>query len=249
MARASILLTDDEAVFGETTAELLRRHGYDCDTTACGRSALEALHRRHYDVLVADIMMPGNDGLDLPRAAQALQPDLQVILVTGYPTVETAVQSLDHGVFAYKIKPFHFDDFLATVEQATRRGRLRHGLRQETVRAEALATRLRALQDVADGKTGADALNLTVRHYIREILGHASASLLDALEVLELADAAPGSNPPVRRLARHPDAEVYQEAIRETMAVLESTKGAFKSRELADLRRKLGVLMDVLGTG
>lgn len=246
MSRASVLLVDDEPVFGETTAELLRRHGYDCDVARCVDEAQARLQARAYDALVADIMMPGNAGMELLQVAQSRHPGLPIILVTGYPSVETAVQSLDHGVFAYKIKPFDLDDFLDTVAQAVRRGRLQQGLREEASRAEALSQRLRELAELSGHDSGSEALDLTARQYLRVVLASVSESLLEALGVLDLVDM-PAAELPLRKLAQHPDAIVYRQAINETMAVLESTKGAFKSRELADLRRKLGALMHVTG--
>lgn len=248
MPSAAVLLVDDEPVFGETTAELLRRQGYRCDVAHSVQEAEAYLAATPYDALVADIMLPGNAGLELLKVAQARHPGLPIILVTGYPSVETAVQSLDHGVFAYKIKPFDLTDFLATVAQAVRRGRLQQGMRDQAGRAEVLAQRLRELAGLNDRDNGADALDLTARHYLRVVLASASESLLEALGVLDLIDM-PAAELPLRKLARHPDAIAYREAINETMAVLEATKSAFKSRELADLRRKLGVLMTVTSTG
>lgn len=244
MRRASVLLVDDEPVFGETTAELLRRNGYHCDVANCVDQAQARLRAMPYDALVADIMMPGNAGLELLKVKQERHPGMPVILVTGYPTVETAVQSLDLGVFAYKIKPFDLADFLETVGQAVQRGRLQRGLRDEAGRAEALSQRLRELADLAGHDSGTDVIDLTAQQYLRAVLASVSESLLEALGVLDLVDM-PAAEQPLRHLARHPDAIVYRQAINETMAVLESTKGAFKSRELADLRRKLGVLMSV----
>lgn len=248
MPRAAVLLVDDEPVFGETTAELLRRQGYHCDIATTVDQAQALLTATAYDALVADIMLPGNAGMALLKVAQSRHPGLPIILVTGYPSVETAVQSLDHGVFAYKIKPFDLDDFLETVAQAVRRGRLQQGLRDEAGRAEALTQRLRELADIIGHDSGSDALDLTARQYLRVVLASVSESLLEALGVLDLVDM-PAAELPLRKLARHPDAIVYRQAINETMAVLESTKGAFKSRELADLRRKLGALMHVTGQG
>ena len=147
MVRASVLLTDDEEVFGQTTAELIRRNGYDCDVANCVDGAMAFLAQRRYDVLVADIMMPGNARLDLLHQARSGFPDMQIILVTGFPSVETAVQSLDNGVFAYKIKPFDFDDFMITLSQAVKRARLQQGVRHQAERGEARG-------DVGHGEAG-----------------------------------------------------------------------------------------------
>ncbi|MDI1300830.1 MAG: response regulator [bacterium] len=245
MSEASILLADDEEVFGQTTAELIRRAGYHCDVVVCVDGALARLEETRYDVLVADIMMPGSAQHDLLSTARQRFPDMQIILVTGFPSVETAVKSLDKGAFAYKIKPFDLDDFISTLGLAVKRSRLQRGMRHEVIRGEAIAQRLRELLAALDTGGASGGLSLTARQYIKVVMANVSESMLDALDVMALVDM-PAADVPVRRLAQHPDSVVFREAIRETIAVLESTKTAFKSRELAELRRKLDVLMTVI---
>ena len=245
MSEATILLADDEEVFGQTTAELIRRAGYHCDVAVCVESALVRLEAMRYDVLVADIMMPGSTQHDLLSLARQRFPDMQIILVTGFPSVETAVKSLDKGAFAYKIKPFDLDDFMSTLGHAVKRARLQRGMRHEVIRGEAIAQRLRELLAALDTGGTSIGLGLTARQYIRVVMTNVSESMLDALDVMALIDM-PAADIPVRRLAQHPDSLVFREAIRETIAVLDSTKTAFKSRELADLRRKLDTLMRVI---
>jgi DNA-binding NtrC family response regulator len=201
LPRASVLLADDEPVFGETTAELLRRHDYDCDLVPDVALARACLERRRYDVLVADIMMPGNTSLGLLPAARERQPDLSIILVTGYPSVETAVHSVDSGVFAYKIKPFAVEDFLATVAQAVRRSRLRRGLQDEAARSAELSARLQALADLVAREKEGRALELSAREYLRLVMGSLSGSLLEALQVVDAMDM-PGAEAPLRTLGR-----------------------------------------------
>jgi CheY-like chemotaxis protein len=244
--RATVLLADDEPVFGETTAELLRRAGFGCDLVDSADAAIRHLHEHDCDVLVADIVMPGNARLDLLEHVRSLRQPPTVILVTGYPSVETAVGSLEKGVFAYKVKPFDIDDFIATVGDAARQARLRRGLRHEADRSQALARRMEELRDLLEAGVAPDMLKLTAQQYIGGVLASIIESLVEALGVLELA-AAPEGAAPLRTLVSHPDIKVYQEAIRHSIAVLESTKGAFKSRELADLRRKLDLLLQVVG--
>lgn len=247
MKPAAVLLADDEPVFGETTAELLRRHGHDCDLARDADQARALLASCRYDALVADIMMPGNAGLGLLATARELQPGLSVILVTGFPSLETAVHSVDSGVFAYKIKPFPVDDLLCTVAQAARRTRLHRGLLNEASRTAELAARLQELADLVAVEKGGRQLDLSACEYLRLVMGTLSESLLETLHVVDVMNL-PGAGTPLRQLARHPEGEAFRNAIRETMDVLEATKGSFKSRELADLRRRLGALMSVTGS-
>jgi len=110
-----ILIADDETIFSNATADLLRQEGYECDVAPDAHTAAALLTRTPYDLLIADIKMPGNDGLefirDLPRVTQGIP----VILVTGYPSLRTAIQSIQLPVVAYLTKPVEFDELKTQV--------------------------------------------------------------------------------------------------------------------------------------
>src|SRR5690606_2283767 len=119
-----VLLADDEVPFRSTTARLLERPGLVCVQVSTADEAAERLGQETFDVLVADMRMQGNDRLDLVRYVRGLPVAPSVILVTGYPSVDTAMGSMDHGVYAYRVKPFDLEDFLQQVNDAGRRARL-----------------------------------------------------------------------------------------------------------------------------
>lgn len=104
-ASGHILLADDEESFLSTTARLLRREGYTCDCAKDASTAIQMLREQEYDVLISDIRMPGNDDLELIREASQIAKGLPVILITGYPTVQTAIQSVGVNVSSYLVKP------------------------------------------------------------------------------------------------------------------------------------------------
>lgn len=118
-----LLLADDEPLFREATADLLRRAGYACDTAATAAEVLEALERPGYDVVIADVNMPGNTELELLDALAREAPAVSVVVVTGYPSARAAVRSAHLRAAAYLVKPFHFEELLAAV----RVGLLRDG--------------------------------------------------------------------------------------------------------------------------
>ena len=122
-ARGTILLADDDAIFLETTAELLRRAGYACDGVSDSAHAVTQLGLRRYDLLIADIMMPGNDDLGLVRRLPALARGLPVILLTGFPSLHTAMRSVELPVVAYLAKPFSQTELISYVQRAIDRGR------------------------------------------------------------------------------------------------------------------------------
>jgi DNA-binding response OmpR family regulator len=114
-----ILLVDDEAVFSESTRELFRAEGHRCDCARDVDEALRLAELHRYDVLVADIHMPGNADLRLLREFVERGRFVPTVLVTGYPSMETAVRAIDFPVTGYLIKPVDFDDLLARVLTAS----------------------------------------------------------------------------------------------------------------------------------
>ncbi len=142
-----ILLADDDRTFRLATAELFRRAGYHCDAVPDAPSALARLRADHYDVLVADIRMPGNEDLELVRQVAARVPPTPVVLVTAYPSIETAIHSVHLPVAAYVIKPAPFDRLLEWVGLATRWSRAARALHALDRTASGMPDELTGLLD------------------------------------------------------------------------------------------------------
>jgi len=117
---ASILIVDDEPFVQDAVQWLLRSHGYDVDTAKSGEEALSRIAQQEFDVVVSDIKMPGLNGLDVLERSRALKPNLSVILMTAYATLETAIEALRLGAADYLQKPFDLDDLTVSVERALR---------------------------------------------------------------------------------------------------------------------------------
>ncbi|HWT84256.1 MAG TPA: sigma-54 dependent transcriptional regulator, partial [Myxococcales bacterium] len=105
MAKARILIVDDEESTRELFAELLQRWGYDVDQTADGHGALKLAAETHPDVIISDLVMPKLDGLALVRALREEQPDTPVVIITGKGTIDAAVEAVREGVFDFVEKP------------------------------------------------------------------------------------------------------------------------------------------------
>ena len=103
--RGRILLADDEATFLSSTADLLRREGFECVTVADGREALAQASQGEFDLLITDLEMPGNSDLELVRRIAESSGGLPVIIQTGYPSVRSAIACVELPVAAYLIKP------------------------------------------------------------------------------------------------------------------------------------------------
>ena len=113
-----ILIADDDDLFLQTTAAVLEKSGHNCSCVANADAAIELLTREQFDLLIADIEMPGNYQLELIQSLQTAPVNIPIILVTGYPSLHTAVQSVQLRIVAYLIKPFEISQFLAKVQQA-----------------------------------------------------------------------------------------------------------------------------------
>ena len=101
-----ILVVDDEITVGKSISQALACDDYEIDTALSGAEALQKEGQRKYDVIIADLMMPGLSGLDLLASLRRLGSAARVIVVTGYPTMKTTVQSMQSGAFEYLPKPF-----------------------------------------------------------------------------------------------------------------------------------------------
>jgi excisionase family DNA binding protein len=116
--RPRVLVVDDEASIRELLSKTLALAEYDVDTAPDGRAAIERLRLGHYDLLIADLKMPGLDGLSLIREAKRLKADLPVIIITGFSTESSAIEAVNLGVAGYLTKPFRVPQVLAAAARA-----------------------------------------------------------------------------------------------------------------------------------
>lgn len=241
MSRGRILIADDEPTFLASTAELLRGEGYTVETVQDAPSALAAIGAASFDLLITDLEMPGNADLDLVQQVAHLSGGLPIIIITGFPSVRSAVACIELPVAAYLVKPVHFPDLLRRVTSAIARFRSYQTMQNTESRLREYRRELETAPDVAggDGRTGIDMfLALTLRN----VMG----SLTD-LE--QLGRALAGQNQPQAhpcQLINCPRGAQLQAAVETTIEVLEETKGAFKSKALGDLRQQLELLTKVV---
>src|SRR5215207_3851027 len=119
MESISVLVVDDEPGIALLCNRVLSRAGYDVISETNPRTAIELLQQKRFDLLVVDIRMPEVDGFDVISRAQMIQPDIAVLVMTGFGTVETAIRALRQGVDGLLLKPFQkSDELLVAVRQA-----------------------------------------------------------------------------------------------------------------------------------
>ncbi|TWU17210.1 Transcriptional regulatory protein ZraR [Novipirellula galeiformis] len=115
---ARILIADDEPLYLRTTGELLRKSGYRCVCVADADAALAALNSEPFDLVLSDLNMPGNLKLELLREGRRNWSHIPLIVVTGVPSVPTAIESIRLGIADYLLKPVKFEDLLSSVRRA-----------------------------------------------------------------------------------------------------------------------------------
>jgi len=108
--KARILAVDDEAVVLDSFRRILVLEGYSVDTVEHGPEALGLVQRNDYDFVFTDLKMPDMDGVEVVKSVKHLRPDVDVVVITGYGSIETAVQTLQHGACEYVQKPFTADE-------------------------------------------------------------------------------------------------------------------------------------------
>jgi len=114
----NLLIVDDEAVIREGMRRILSTDGYHVETSASGRQAIEKIQEQDFDVVITDLKMPGMDGIEVLKTIRILQPEVPVIIITGYSTVDTAVDAMKNGAFDYIAKPFTSELILDKVRKA-----------------------------------------------------------------------------------------------------------------------------------
>jgi excisionase family DNA binding protein len=116
--RPRVLVADDESSIRELLSKTLALAEYDVETAPDGRAALDRLRLGRYDLLIADLKMPGLDGLTLIREARRLKADLPVIIITGFSTESSAIEAVNLGVSGSLTKPFRVPQVLAAAARA-----------------------------------------------------------------------------------------------------------------------------------
>jgi DNA-binding NtrC family response regulator len=126
MSQPSILVVDDELLIRDLLYDFFQGQGWQIAVAENATKALEILDSRQVDVLLTDIKMPDMDGLALTARVREDHPGLPVVLMTGYPSVDTAVMALRQRVADYIIKPFNINQLYKVVESQVGSGLRRH---------------------------------------------------------------------------------------------------------------------------
>jgi DNA-binding NtrC family response regulator len=236
---ARILIADDEETFRLSTATLLRQKGYVCD---CAQDSEEAtrLLQESYDLLIADIRMPGNSELELLQTVHEGMPELPVVVLTGYPSLPTAIESLRLSISDYLIKPVGLPELQQAITRALEKGRLLRAGREASVETAQLIAALDHIEQTMTTRGGGDKQPLIAwgaKRYVEQAVAHIARLSLAVGQVVGGLDEGGEQSADVCRVMRCSRLAVYEQVLERTVEVLARTKNAFKSKELGELRK------------
>ena len=234
-----IVIADDEETFLYSTADLLRKQGYQCDCAPDAAAAAELLRADEYDLLIADIKMPGNVELEFIQELPHMAEGLPVILVTGYPSLGSAIQSIQLPVAAYMVKPIEFDELLTQARIAIEKFMVYRAVRNTQHRLRDWLKELTSIEEVLKVAPDFQASSAPVDAFLDLTFQNIIGSMSDLKHLTQSITMHNHESQEVCHLLHCPRLTELTDALSETVDVLEKTRHAFKSKDLGALRRKL----------
>jgi len=144
---ARILIVDDEESIRKVLATILEEEGYVAETAKNGKEAIEKSETKFYNLALIDIRLPDMEGTELLTAIKETTPKMVKIIMTGYPSLQNAVEAVNKGADAYILKPFKVEDILKTIKEELKKQRAARKYSEEKV-AEFIVTRAKELEKI-----------------------------------------------------------------------------------------------------
>ncbi len=116
--KTSILILDDEPIVSKRLKPSLEKQGYEVETFTVSAEALKRTNERSFDIVITDLKMEGLDGMEFLTAVKEKSPATEIIVITGFATMETAKESFQKGVFDFLAKPFKIGEISAVISKA-----------------------------------------------------------------------------------------------------------------------------------
>lgn len=236
-----ILIADDEETFRNVTADLLRNDGYECDCVSNAMEAVAKLRETGYDLLIADIHMPGNPELELVKEIPAITEGMPVILVTGYPSINSAIESIKLTVTAYLVKPVNYNLLRESVEKAIESFRTYRAINCTRRRLQDWCMDLDNIKKSIH-QTSENAASVAIKTFFELTIRNVIDSLLDLKHMTDELTRQ-SDEQYVCNLLDCPSLSRLKGGLLETIDVLRKTKDSFKSKDLGELRKKLEMIV------
>jgi DNA-binding NtrC family response regulator len=142
---ARIIIVDDDEGIRETLTVILQEEGYQVDTAESGKEAIEKSRTGFYNLALIDIRLPDIEGIDLLKEIKETVPKIRKIIITGYPTLQNAVEAVNNGADAYVFKPFEIEKVLKIIKEQLEKQQHEKKYSQEKV-TEFIETRVKELE-------------------------------------------------------------------------------------------------------
>jgi DNA-binding NtrC family response regulator len=123
--KTKILIVDDETIALKNLEHIMKKEGYEVTGTSKGHNAIKLIEEQQFDVILTDLKMDKVDGMQILKRSRELYPETEVIMITGYATVQTAIQAIKKGAYDYIAKPFKLDEVRRVVREAIEKVRLK----------------------------------------------------------------------------------------------------------------------------
>jgi DNA-binding NtrC family response regulator len=140
-----IIIVDDDEGIRETLAAILQEEGYQVDTAESGKEAIEKTNAKFYNLALIDIRLPDVEGIDLLKEIKETVPKIRKIIITGYPTLQNAIEAVNGGADAYVLKPFDMEKVLKIIKVELEKQQDEKKYSQEKV-TEFIETRVKELE-------------------------------------------------------------------------------------------------------
>lgn len=186
MATESVLIVDDEPKICQFLEILLQREGYRTTSVNNAAAALGLVVENHYDLVLTDLKMPGMDGFELVTQLKSMQPQMPIIMITGYATVETAVQALRYGVDDYVTKPFNIDELHKVITRTLQAARMERENKELVARLKEANSELERHREMLAAKVRKTDSEL---NHTRDLLSRQKEQVAVFNQVSELAAA------------------------------------------------------------
>src|ERR1700744_1137195 len=173
--RARLLIVDDEKFIRDILADFLGMEGYIVRTAEDGAAALSELHNAHYDLVISDLKMPRMGGIELLDAIGTAAPSALTVIMTGFGTVETAIDAMKRGAYDYILKPFKVEEVIHIVQ----RGLEKQKLAAENLRLKEALSLYKVSEAIAASLSLDEVLETVADSCLNEVRGDLVSTWLD----------------------------------------------------------------------
>ncbi|MGA2915957.1 MAG: response regulator [Sedimentisphaerales bacterium] len=237
----SILIADDEQTFLKSTAQLLCNEGFECDCAEDSTAALDKLSKKTYDLLITDIKMPGNSNLELIRELSENMPIIKVILVTAYPSQQTAIEAVRLPIAAYLVKPVDFPELLEKAKHAVKLSQLNRIVAATRKNFQQWTSELENIElSLQHGKC--NSFKETFESFLESVTIKIDEAFKSAQQAIGLLDTSKQETQICQVVQCEALAELT-EGIEQAVTVLKDSRELYKSKQLAKTRATLEKLL------